>query len=777
MKCLILAAILVVMAVNVEGHVDPKLDPEVFKKMRPCYEERVIRDKSRSLPMTLDYFLYLVEKIQRHPEMKSWNAAGMASALLERFQMNGLIDNFRDEYTVAFSSEEQVKSKVVKEFLVVAPAHYVENTLLPEEECALHFMLSFSNNNTNPSRNGDYEPNYIYYPRSSGLIYSGVFGNLALGPVLQGIAVAPVSVYKTVGGVIDSTGGQLVYRDGDVDAVKSYPFSNIYAATISAELGQTTKWSLDNSFREIQTYVGPKGYWNSTYCPSNYTLTENSAEAVTMATAAEIVGAIDGFVIASKMQEGLPQTDAVKLAQVIRMYYGKGLLQNAYSACERRNQFGRLATNLQQQTEYFTYAYGAAVAGYFEVSDVTTYVGNVITDFKRDYADNIFLDCNQSSSVYFASGRADKHELKNDVFFVIDVDSKNSDDGFWEQKEFVMNLMREVDSMLNGSRYGLYSNGQGTNKKKFPLDPFYSSARRRCEILQEVIEPTSTNMPDTIRYVKEEISILKNQQNANMVPLAPGKVIIFIYLESDFNNREDIQREIDHLKWEHPDVTLLAVGREAEPLKMLVRDEERDIFHKSGEPIVSQVPKILKRLTMVPVTVEYPRCFEGNQDLESSYVGYEYVYSTTYQWFSVPQIYFNTSSDLKLQIRSDFGTVRVCHTRYRPETFTSNVPSFESEQCQEVTTSGSNSGEPLAEFGPMEPCYDYPDGGCPNFYLHVQGKTKSATEVCKSDTCDSLHQIQLTFTHSNMRCAGSFTGVEISFLLMSVLVSIFTLWA
>lgn len=764
--------IIVMVITNVQNEEvlqDKELDMDILKEVYQCYINHELRDLARSLPMTLDYFLNLIEKIQKNPRMKSWKAQEMAAALLTRFQINGVEDTILSAEVGVPTTKpwnEVVKMQIVRQFMITPPGKYDEGTLKPEEECALHFMLSWSNNVTNPTNVPDSE----FYPRSSGLVYSGVFGNLALGPVLQGIAA--IETNKVVQEVVDALNGEPIL--GSSNETLASVLKSVCAATISAELAQSVLWSLADDRPLPVRYVGPKGYWNNTYCPNSYSLAEKSVDVMTMATAPEIVGAVDGYLIASSMQTPPTATGlkSVTLAQIIRMYYGKGLLQNDYNACERRTLYSNLAASVHQQTQYLAYVFASVSKIGIGETYINKNVGYVMSAFQQDYLNTNFLACNESNSNYF-NGKNQKNELKNDVLFVMDVNITNSDDGFWDQKEFVLNVMREVDTIINGSRYGLYSNG-AQSRELFKLDPNYPSARRRCDILQKEIKSSTPDMAATISYMNDIITGLKNMQKNNKIPLAPGKVIIFVYLEESFGaGKEDVEREIKLLKTAHPDVTILAVGRYLEPIKLLVRDKVNDVFYHRGEPLVYHVPNILKRFTNVPVTLEYADCVQNDRELESGLVGHEFVYADTNQWFAVPHIYMNTSSELQIQVRADYGTVRVCTTRRNPET----TPTFESKDCQEASSTGSSQTGPVITLGPLNPCSGYPFGGCANYYFQVQGRKNDERSPCTDDDCDSLHQIHLTITHTNMRCAGSFTGVEISFLVMSVFVSILTLWA
>ena len=93
---------------------------------------------------------------------------------------------------------------------------------------------------------------------------------------------------------------------------------NLYAATIAYDLGES---SLSYQNGSISVLFGPSGSWSpNTECPEVYRLNMSWSQA----TDAEILGDIDGFLLGYDVP--LWENRGVRLGQLLRMYYGSGIV-------------------------------------------------------------------------------------------------------------------------------------------------------------------------------------------------------------------------------------------------------------------------------------------------------------------------------------------------------------------------------------------------------------------------------------------------------------------
>ena len=113
---------------------------------------------------------------------------------------------------------------------------------------------------------------------------------------------------------------------------------NLYAATIAGDLGLT---ALVNKVNPSTPLFGPGGTWSpNTQCPATFNADDRSHS---KATNAQILGGIDGFMLGHKILSW--NTYKVRLGQLLRMYYGGGVVYDRqYAACKRVTTFREMVT-------------------------------------------------------------------------------------------------------------------------------------------------------------------------------------------------------------------------------------------------------------------------------------------------------------------------------------------------------------------------------------------------------------------------------------------------
>lgn len=92
---------------------------------------------------------------------------------------------------------------------------------------------------------------------------------------------------------------------------------NLFTATIAYTLGRSALFK-DNGDASI--LFGPSGAWSPDECPAQYLL----AGTMSKATDAEILGDIDGFLLGYGIPEWTKEK-GLRLGQLLRMYYGSGI--------------------------------------------------------------------------------------------------------------------------------------------------------------------------------------------------------------------------------------------------------------------------------------------------------------------------------------------------------------------------------------------------------------------------------------------------------------------
>ena len=225
----------------------------------------------RSIPIiydiyTLDHFIELVEKIERHTNTSSDTLEQIVNYVRQLGYNNDLFN------------------------ILCGQANPLPDGVLnSEEKRVLTEMVTYSfDDNSN---------------REGGVVLSPDGETIAMGHVITGICAGLVRDQSM--SLNKWTAGAPLLVD------------NLYAATIAYDLAVSALVSSNSGSSNL---LGPSGFWSpSMKCPENYQLNQGR---VSKATDAQILGDIDGFLLGY----GVPawKSKGVRLGQLLRMYYGTG---------------------------------------------------------------------------------------------------------------------------------------------------------------------------------------------------------------------------------------------------------------------------------------------------------------------------------------------------------------------------------------------------------------------------------------------------------------------
>ncbi|OTF72889.1 hypothetical protein BLA29_000066 [Euroglyphus maynei] len=273
---------------------------------RTEYHEPLILGQTRPIGMTIDYFVTLTEKLEQYyPQL---DAKQMVTLILKRFHYDGIRNLGHEEYFhqiryPQMQQENEVFRRQMNEMLfhdslakMDSLPLFAEDVFNENEKCAMFFMISHTVNKTAVDNYGN------QVVKEFGIVSLMNDDNLAisLNYVLLGIAAALHDV-------------PIFAFDHERDHLKIDP---LYAVTLSDKLAISSLESIEN----YDGMFGSQGHWNSTYCQSEYLITDrNNRHAVTMA---EINGGIDGWMIGNKLlsQKG-HKLRTLKLSTIIDRYY------------------------------------------------------------------------------------------------------------------------------------------------------------------------------------------------------------------------------------------------------------------------------------------------------------------------------------------------------------------------------------------------------------------------------------------------------------------------
>lgn len=225
----------------------------------------------RSIPIiydiyTLDHFIELVEKIERHTTTDGDTINEIAN-YVRTLGFN------TDLWNILCGQSDPLPAGVLKS----------------EEKRVLTNMVQYS-----------YDDNS---KQEMGVVLTPDGETIAMGRVMMGIC-AGLNRDKTLS-LRQWTAGAPLRVD------------NLFTATIAYNLARSGLYKENG---DTLTLFGPSGYWNpNTECPASYHLNGTMSKA----TDAEILGDIDGFLLGHGISKW--KKKGVRLGQLLRMYYGSGI--------------------------------------------------------------------------------------------------------------------------------------------------------------------------------------------------------------------------------------------------------------------------------------------------------------------------------------------------------------------------------------------------------------------------------------------------------------------
>ena len=235
-----------------------------------CYGHICFRAR-RSVPIkydiyTLDYFIELVEKIERHT-ITSGDSINKVVNYVRLLGYN------TDLWNIVCGKADPLPDPILNS----------------EERRVLKNMVvnSYSDQSS----------------RREGVVLTSDRETISMGRVLLGIC-AGLNRDKSLSLRAWTSGAPL-------------PVDNLFTATIAYSLGRSALYKANGDTLDL---FGPSGSWSpKTECPALYSLTNTASKA----TDAELLGDVDGFLLG----HGIPQwkKKSVRLGQLLRMYYESGI--------------------------------------------------------------------------------------------------------------------------------------------------------------------------------------------------------------------------------------------------------------------------------------------------------------------------------------------------------------------------------------------------------------------------------------------------------------------
>jgi len=680
-----------------------------IKPRGPEEEEISLNRVKRSIPIiydiyTLDHFIELVEKIERHTSTNGDTLKAISNYIR-------LLGYNTDLFNILCGQADPLPGGVLNQ----------------EEERVLTKMVTYS-----------FESN-----GEQGVVLTPDGETIAMGHVITGICA---------GLVRDKSLSLRKWASGAPLRVDS-----LYVATIAYDLSLS---ALFNKNAGTSTLFGPSGSWSPNInCPAEYYLNKGYDS---KATDALLLGDIDGFLLG----HGLPswESKGVRLGQLLRMYYGTGILfDTSYARCRRNSKFKDLVgvEDLLEQIEGFAYAY------YDKHS-------SQLPNVKKGDISGLARDINEKFFPYFAqmigntSCSTDEDEedceIPANIVFVMDESGSIKSENYEKEKKFVRQIIQTFDISPVQARVAIVEYST-TATLSVALDNYGSKTKLMCAVNELRYSKGYTHTAMALDVVHH--NVLRPALD-NPVGETETVQIVIVLTDGKSNDRDDnaLNRAVKNLKRDIKDLTMIAVGvgnYYLPELRLIATDRKRHVFTATNfDKLLELVTSLRRKACTAPV---YMGLNFTNAEDTTEVVAF--VSPNKARFFTLSAEHFYGVEDIYIDVIPQYGTVTVYASRITdtpgPDNYTQKVgPAGEGDEMQ-------------IEFSNLCAGYNSSET-CPPINIGIYGEASSLT--CAERDCNLPNQIKFRIRRGTPAIsAGVKTGghIVLQFVLLFFVMVSFTL--
>ncbi|XP_076290974.1 uncharacterized protein LOC143214158 isoform X2 [Lasioglossum baleicum] len=332
------------------------------EQLKECYTANAAFNSSH--PLNLRVLIDIIQKLERQ-SYRTMDMRELSSSLLQRFKFDGVEYQTKVQITDGVlpfraTGPQRVKQKLIEELIPGNADILPDDMLLPVERCMLHRAISNTivqpddrkcrnescQQDTKTEKLSDKPTDTFNHPRQQGVILTQ-YGTVAPGAIIGAIAASLQHQNVPLNQLIASlevpelernstTVETSTYNEEEIDFVlprsemshelhmwyrtlttSSIRLDNVWLTTVAGDLAEMAVYQ--GPFKWQNMSIGATGYWNNTMRPAVYYLT--SSHDNFDATRAELLGGIDGLIIASNLQTWIQDFYNLRLSQILDMYY------------------------------------------------------------------------------------------------------------------------------------------------------------------------------------------------------------------------------------------------------------------------------------------------------------------------------------------------------------------------------------------------------------------------------------------------------------------------
>ncbi|XP_076648482.1 uncharacterized protein LOC143356564 isoform X2 [Halictus rubicundus] len=607
------------------------------EQLKECYTANVAFNSSH--PLNLRVLIDIIQKLEKQ-SYRTMNMRELSSSLLHRFKFDGVEYQKNIQVTDGVlpfraTGPQRVKQRLIEELI---PGN-AEDGILPDdmllsvERCMLHRAIS----NTilqpddlrkcrNESCKEDTETEKLSdtfnYSRQQGVILTP-YGTVAPGAIIGAIAASLQRQNVPLNQLINSlevpqlernstTVETSTYNEKEVDFVvprsemshelymwyrilttSSTKLDNVWLTTVAGDLAEMAVYQ--GPFKWQNMSLGATGYWNNTMRPTVYYL--KSSHENFDATRAELLGGIDGLIIASNLQSWIQDFSNLRLSQILDMYYSyEGIAFNMnIRACNRAQHFLHAVSNtiLNEQTyaaaEMLIYRRSVA---HVSPDALHRLVGYAIEKFYSYTENHLFPEV--------ACQEVDSPRLEALIVF----------DGAWSieyTRDFLAVLTQNLDVSMYGSKMGIIHGRSGewllnvTNSPSLVFDTLNN--------FTEASWPAQLNYTRVLETIFDHLNkTWENNRKLRTTGSLGQAVVLLIPLGNVPNNdKQSAMNILKQIRDSHPDVHFLYCTSRSNVnlFKPFILSAEDHLIRDSNVDAITRrlrtVPRIIRPI-LVPVS-------------------------------------------------------------------------------------------------------------------------------------------------------------------------------
>ncbi|XP_077296504.1 uncharacterized protein LOC143918440 isoform X2 [Arctopsyche grandis] len=505
--------------------------------------------------------------------------------------------------------------------------------------------------------------------------------------------------------------------------------SNVLAATLSGDLAEVIVRQGPYVESGSQPFIfGSWTKWNDTILPRNLYLMQEPSLNWEM-TNAEIIGGIDGFIIANYMKDWATTVQNIRLSQIIEMYYSNyGVAFNRnIRACNRKQNFAKLVrdSNLQEQTSNMAnFLWLKTGFVFMKTKDIENLSNFAVRDFEQYWPKlmdslpgcDIKEDTNQVEAVVVTDGTWTKYQTE----------------------QFISIISETFDVSNHGSSMGLLHGTTG----EWISTPTHSLVELFNNIVNYSESWTSRlDLPAVLTSIIERLENITQEESETFKVVGLPRVVIVVTPTGKIP-KDQLERSVtimNTLRSNYMDVYFTYVMTDEEAFEALAMDPRKysDVLVKNSNTDVKEVAEMV-RLSLIknvtPKRFSAPPC-DLTRASSVTYQHEDYINVGQQITYRIHPSYMMWVQVINIQFQgTDQGEISVCISRKNTEEA--------AESCKIV------SGQYDAAFQIKRPCNG--NALCDPVYFIV--RARSTAIKCTDKDCRYPDQIRFMIRHDGLEC-------------------------